>query len=107
MKELPEEDVESLIDCRGTLKVSSAETTLGFLFRSMVLTNLSMFQVWRVNGNELSLVPVSEQKKLFSGDCYIVQYTYPGNGRDENLFYAWLGRESIAVSIVLLYKCVS
>ncbi|PON63017.1 Villin [Parasponia andersonii] len=71
VKELPEEDLEPLIDCRGTLKV------------------------WRVDGDELSLLPVPEQKKLFSGDCYIVQYTYPGNGKDENLFYAWLGHESV------------
>ncbi|XP_062085157.1 villin-1 [Humulus lupulus] len=71
VRELPGEDIEPLIDCRGTLKV------------------------WRVDGDELSLVPIPEQKKLFSGDCYIVQYVYPGNGREENLFYAWLGRESI------------
>uniref|UniRef100_A0A803PVE4 HP domain-containing protein n=1 Tax=Cannabis sativa TaxID=3483 RepID=A0A803PVE4_CANSA len=70
VKELPEEDIEPLIDCRGTLKV------------------------WRVDGDELSLVPISEQRKLFSGDCYVVQYTYSGNGREENLFYAWLGCES-------------
>ncbi|OMO84328.1 Villin headpiece [Corchorus capsularis] len=71
VKELPEEDFQSYINCRGTLKV------------------------WRVNDHELSLVPVSEQTKLYSGDCYIVQYTYPGNERDESLFYAWLGHGSI------------
>ncbi|XVE59399.1 hypothetical protein DITRI_Ditri05aG0043600 [Diplodiscus trichospermus] len=71
VKELPEEDVQSYINCRGTLKV------------------------WRVNDHELSLLPVSEQTKLYSGDCYIVQYTYPGNERDESLFYAWLGHESV------------
>ncbi|XP_024026712.1 villin-1 [Morus notabilis] len=71
VKELPEEELEPLIDCKGTIKV------------------------WRVDGDEWSLVPVPEQKKLFSGDCYIVQYTYPSNGRDENLFYAWLGRDSV------------
>ncbi|XVF46731.1 hypothetical protein PTKIN_Ptkin03bG0051900 [Pterospermum kingtungense] len=71
VKELPEEDIESYINCRGTLKV------------------------WRVNGHELSLVPVSEQTKLYSGDCYIVQYTYAGNERDESLLYAWLGQASV------------
>ncbi|KAK6235033.1 hypothetical protein SCA6_010370 [Theobroma cacao] len=71
VKELPEEDFQSYINCRGTLKV------------------------WRVNGHELSLIPVSEQTKLYSGDCYIVQYTYPGNERDESLFYAWLGHRSV------------
>ncbi|KAL5580762.1 hypothetical protein UlMin_013204 [Ulmus minor] len=71
VKELPEEDLQPLIDCRGALKV------------------------WRVDGDELSIVPAPEQKMFFSGDCYIVQYTYPGNGRDENLFYAWIGNESL------------
>ncbi|MBA0565002.1 hypothetical protein Golob_009902 [Gossypium lobatum] len=71
VKELPEEDVQSYINCRGTLKV------------------------WRVNGHELSLLPASEQTKLYSGDCYIVQYTYPGTERDESLFYAWLGQGSV------------
>ncbi|XVF05346.1 hypothetical protein REPUB_Repub05bG0164200 [Reevesia pubescens] len=71
VKELPEEDLHSYINCRGTLKV------------------------WRVNGHELSIIPVSEQTKLYSGDCYIVQYTYPGNERDESLFYAWLGHGSV------------
>ncbi|KAB2080833.1 hypothetical protein ES319_A05G093000v1 [Gossypium barbadense] len=71
VKELPEEDVQSYINCRGTLKV------------------------WRVNCHELSLLPASEQTKLYSGDCYIVQYTYPGTERDESLFYAWLGQGSV------------
>ncbi|TXG46477.1 hypothetical protein EZV62_028024 [Acer yangbiense] len=71
VKELPEEDFEPYINCRGILKV-----------------------VWRVDEDEVCLLPPSEHTKLFSGDCYIAQYTYPGNERDENLFYAWLGRGS-------------
>uniref|UniRef100_A0A5B7BTK7 Putative villin-1 isoform X1 n=1 Tax=Davidia involucrata TaxID=16924 RepID=A0A5B7BTK7_DAVIN len=71
VKELPEEDSQPFMDCSGTLKV------------------------WRVNGDELSLVPLAEQTKIFRGDCYIVQYIYPGNGREENLFFVWLGRKSV------------
>lgn len=72
VKELPdEEDCQPYINCRGKLKV------------------------WQINGDQLTLIPDPEQTKLFSGDCYIVQYTYPGNGRDEHLFYAWLGRDSV------------
>ncbi|KAI7981332.1 Villin-1 [Camellia lanceoleosa] len=70
VKELPDEDCQPFIDCNGTLKV------------------------WRVNGDEVSLVPAAEQAKLYSGDCYIVQYAYAGSGREENLFYAWLGCRS-------------
>ncbi|KAG5017673.1 hypothetical protein JHK82_023275 [Glycine max] len=71
VKELPEEDNEPSIDCTGTIKV------------------------WRVDGDELSLLSVTELTKLYSGDCYIVQYTFPGNGRDETLFYAWLGSKCV------------
>ncbi|KAK8468599.1 hypothetical protein PHAVU_006G064200 [Phaseolus vulgaris] len=71
VKELPEEDNEPSIDCSGTIKV------------------------WRVDGDELSLLSVTELTKLYSGDCYIVQYTFPGNGRDETLFYAWVGSKSV------------
>ncbi|GMI81723.1 villin 1 [Hibiscus trionum] len=71
VKELPEEDIQSYINCRGTLKV------------------------WRVEDHELFPIPASEQTKLYSGDCYIVQYTYPGNERDESLFCAWIGHGSV------------
>lgn len=56
------------------------------------------FQVWRVDCEKLSLLPASEERKIFSGDCYVVQYTYLGNERSENLFYAWLGCGSVMVS---------
>ncbi|XP_008220688.1 PREDICTED: villin-1 [Prunus mume] len=72
VKELPdEEDIQPFIDSRGTLKV------------------------WRVDCEKLSLLPASEERKIFSGDCYVVQYTYLGNERSENLFYAWLGCGSV------------
>ncbi|TKY47120.1 Villin-1 protein [Spatholobus suberectus] len=71
VKELPEEDNELSIDCSGTIKV------------------------WRVDGDELSLLSVTELTKFYSGDCYIVQCTFPGNGRDETLFYAWLGSRCV------------
>ncbi|RDY13488.1 Villin-1, partial [Mucuna pruriens] len=71
VKELPEEDNEPSIDCSGKIKV------------------------WRVDGDELSLLSVTELTKLYRGDCYIVQYTFPGNGRDETLFYAWLGSRCV------------
>ncbi|KAM7256651.1 hypothetical protein ACFE04_012392 [Oxalis oulophora] len=71
VKEIPEEEeYQPSINSRGVLKV------------------------WRVNGDELSPLQGPEQTRFFSGDCYIVQYTYPGNGRDENLYYAWIGQAS-------------
>lgn len=69
---------------------------LKFLFDAFTI-----IKVWRVDGDELILVPAQEQIKLFSGDCYVVQYTYAGDGRDENLFYAWLGRASALVCMAM------
>ncbi|KAL6967660.1 actin filament capping, variant 2 [Sarracenia purpurea var. burkii] len=70
VKELPEEVYQPFMNCDGTLKV------------------------WRVNGDEVSFVPVAEKAMLYGGDCYILQYTYVGNDKEENLFYAWLGCRS-------------
>ncbi|KAL8233011.1 hypothetical protein R6Q57_002789 [Mikania cordata] len=72
VKELPDEDDKLQIDCNGTLKV------------------------WRVNNGKLSPVPVVDQRKLYSGDCYTVQYIYSANGREERLFHIWLGSSSSA-----------
>ncbi|XP_010414334.1 PREDICTED: villin-1-like isoform X1 [Camelina sativa] len=70
--ELPdEEDEPPYANCRGTLKV------------------------WRVDGDEVSLLSIPDQTKLFNGDCYIVHYKYDYNERTEHLLYVWIGCESI------------
>ncbi|KAG9453973.1 hypothetical protein H6P81_006877 [Aristolochia fimbriata] len=71
VKELPDEDFQPFIDCSGVLKV------------------------WRVDCHDVTLIPTTEHDKLFSGDCYIMQYVYHGYENDENIFYAWLGEHSI------------
>ncbi|XP_072986013.1 villin-1 isoform X1 [Typha latifolia] len=71
IKELPEDKTELLIDCNGTLKV------------------------WLVDSGSGLLLSTIEQNKLYSGDCYIVQYSYRGSKRDHHLFYAWFGKRSI------------
>ncbi|XP_058068041.1 villin-4 [Magnolia sinica] len=67
----PKEEPQPYIDCTGNL------------------------QVWRVNGREKILIPSSEQSKFYSGDCYIFQYTYPGDDKDEYLVGTWFGRQSV------------
>ncbi|XP_021720685.1 villin-1-like isoform X1 [Chenopodium quinoa] len=71
VKELPEEFCQPLINCRGKL------------------------EVWVVNGEHLSIVPSEAHIKLFTGDCYIIKYTYPSSQRDESILYAWLGFASV------------
>ncbi|GAB4859960.1 actin filament capping [Ancistrocladus abbreviatus] len=70
VKELPEEGFQPYIDCSGTVKV------------------------WRVDGDKLHVVLVEKEIRMFSSDCYIVQYAYPGMERDENILYTWLGHDS-------------
>ncbi|KAK4265504.1 hypothetical protein QN277_026552 [Acacia crassicarpa] len=52
-------------------------------------------QVWRVNGQEKILLPASDQSKLYCGDCYIFQYTYPGDDKEEYLIGTWIGKTSV------------
>ncbi|XP_056862428.1 villin-5-like, partial [Raphanus sativus] len=52
-------------------------------------------QVWRINNEEKILLEGAEQSKFYSGDCYILQYSYPGDDREEYLVGTWLGKQSV------------
>ncbi|XP_052198990.1 villin-4-like [Diospyros lotus] len=52
-------------------------------------------QVWRVNGQEKTLLPTCDQSKFYSGDCYIFQYSYPGEDKEEYLIGTWFGKQSV------------
>jgi villin 1/advillin len=46
--------------------------------------------VWRVEKFQLVPVPDTLQGVLFSGDCYVVKYTYLAGGTEKYLIYYWL-----------------
>ncbi|XVF69972.1 hypothetical protein PTKIN_Ptkin11bG0123800 [Pterospermum kingtungense] len=52
-------------------------------------------QVLRVNGQDKILLPASDQSKFYSGDCYIFQYSYPGEDKEEYLIGTWFGKQSV------------
>lgn len=54
-------------------------------------------QVWRVNGQEKILLQSADQSKFYSGDCYIFQYSYPGDDKEEYLIGTWFGKKSVEV----------
>lgn len=56
-------------------------------------------QVWRVNGQEKILLPASDQSKVYSGDCFIFQYSYPGEDKEEYLIGTWFGKQSGEVKV--------
>lgn len=54
-------------------------------------------QVWHVNGQEKILLQASDQSKFYSGDCFIFQYTYPGEDKEDCLIGTWIGKNSVEV----------
>ncbi|XP_066345809.1 villin-4-like [Miscanthus floridulus] len=57
-------------------------------------------QVWRVNGNGKTLLSAADQSKFYTGDCYIFQYTYTGDDKEECLIGTWFGKRSVEVERV-------
>lgn len=60
-------------------------------------------QVWRINNNKKTLLSASEQSKFYSGDCYIFQYSYPGEDKEEHLIGTWFGKQSVEVCLCILW----
>jgi len=65
----------------------------------VVLCPIYWLQVWRVNANEKTLLSTPDQSKFYTGDCYIFQYTYSGDDKEECLFGTWFGKKSVEVII--------
>ena len=47
-------------------------------------------QVWRVKSFELVTVPEESHGVFYSGDCYVVLYTYLKNTKEYHIVYFWL-----------------
>ncbi|XP_047324428.1 villin-4-like [Impatiens glandulifera] len=67
----PKQEPQPFIDCTGKL------------------------QVWHISGQGKTLLSTSAQSKFYSGDCYIFQYTYPGEDKEEYLIGTWFGKQSV------------
>ncbi|KAL1225577.1 Villin-3 [Cardamine amara subsp. amara] len=53
-------------------------------------------EVWYINGNSKSSLSKEDVGKLYSGDCYLVLYTYHSGERKEDYFLScWFGKNSI------------
>lgn len=53
-------------------------------------------QVWRIKDFELEEVPPKSHGVFYSGDCYVILYTYLKNNREKHIIYFWLGNDSTA-----------
>ncbi|KAL8208538.1 hypothetical protein R6Q57_007950 [Mikania cordata] len=53
-------------------------------------------EVWRINGSAKTPIPMEDIGKFYSGDCYIVLYTYHSNEKKEDYYLCcWFGKDSI------------
>ncbi|XP_062117736.1 villin-3 [Humulus lupulus] len=53
-------------------------------------------EVWRINGSAKTPLPKEDIGKFYSGDCYIILYTYHSGDRKEDYFLCcWFGKDSI------------
>lgn len=53
-------------------------------------------EVWRINGSAKTPVLKEDIGKFYSGDCYIVLYTYhSGDKKEEYFLCCWIGNDSI------------
>ncbi|XP_057535155.1 villin-3 isoform X2 [Amaranthus tricolor] len=53
-------------------------------------------EVWRINGSAKTPVPKEDIGKFYSGDCYIILYTYHSGEKKEDYYMCWwIGKDSI------------
>ncbi|KAI3801340.1 hypothetical protein L1987_29444 [Smallanthus sonchifolius] len=53
-------------------------------------------EVWRINGSAKTPITKEDIGKFYSGDCYIVLYTYHSNEKKEDYYLCcWIGKDSI------------
>ncbi|CAL4930935.1 unnamed protein product [Urochloa decumbens] len=53
-------------------------------------------EVWCINGNAKTALPKEELGKFYSGDCYVVLYTYHSGDKKEDFYLTyWIGKHSI------------
>ena len=58
-----------------------------------------ILQVWLVDHGGATLLCSEEQEQLYTGDCYIVKYSYVDDRKDYHLFFAWSGKNSVKVRL--------
>eukprot|EP00267_Zea_mays_P048300 XP_020400860.1 villin-4 [Zea mays] len=83
------------LDVKGLMKVAPVKEEL-----QPYIDCTGHLQVWRVNGNVKTFLSAADQSKFYTGDCYIFQYTYAGDDKEECLIGTWFGNRSVEVERV-------
>eukprot|EP00250_Pteridium_aquilinum_P015439 c22578_g1_i1 orf=686-3496(-) len=77
------------VNVKGLLKGAPTKEEVPPLFDTQ-----GKLEMWRINGTAKSAVASQDVGKFFSGDCYLVLYTYPGDRKDEYFLCSWIGKQS-------------
>uniref|UniRef100_H2YUU5 Gelsolin-like domain-containing protein n=1 Tax=Ciona savignyi TaxID=51511 RepID=H2YUU5_CIOSA len=74
----------------------------------MVDNGSGKVQVWRIEGNDKVAINKEEYGRFYTGDCYIILYTYTPRSREEYIIYFWQGaqatKDEIGGSAILTTK---
>lgn len=81
----PREEVK--VDLESLRARKSAE-------QSMVDDATGKLDIWRIENMQKVPVPKSQYGQFFSGDSYILLYTYLAKNREKYIIYFWQGRDS-------------
>lgn len=77
-------------------------TRLPVTYTYFGLLILAVFQVWRNDGGAKTPIPKEDIGKFYSGDCYIVLYTYHSHDKKEDYYLcSWIGKDSTEVINIL------
>uniref|UniRef100_H2YUU6 Gelsolin-like domain-containing protein n=1 Tax=Ciona savignyi TaxID=51511 RepID=H2YUU6_CIOSA len=60
----------------------------------MVDNGSGKVQVWRIEGNDKVAINKEEYGRFYTGDCYIILYTYTPRSREEYIIYFWQGAQA-------------
>nr|XP_043638185.1 villin-2-like [Erigeron canadensis] len=61
-----------------------------------LLADNGNLEVWRIDGDAKTSIPIEDTGKFYSGDCYICLYSYHSNDqKEEHYLCCWIGKESI------------
>ncbi|XP_020630345.1 villin-1-like [Orbicella faveolata] len=84
------------LDQRPKFEVKSMHDRRKSVTSSLPDDGTGTVQVYRVKGFKLEELPEKSHGVFYSGDCYVILYTYLKNGRERHIIYFWLGNDSTA-----------
>ena len=68
---------------------------------------LLQVKVWRVESSKLVQVDKEDYGMFYSGDCYVILYTYGTKSSQKYIIYFWQGQSSTRDEVIYYVTCTS